>query len=103
MQGIVYHLETATTTHLWDDELNLNTTHPLLMKDLDPSNATHCLTPDPRLGVPTRRNVSGIHLPLEVYEGCELKFCLHSFVQWQYILCLLIGNAVVLGTLKGCE
>ncbi|KAK4309369.1 hypothetical protein Pmani_018995 [Petrolisthes manimaculis] len=69
LSDIVYHLETATTTYLWNEDLNLNTTHPLLMKDLDPTNATHCLTPDPRLGVPTRRNVSGIHLPLEVYEG----------------------------------
>ncbi|XP_042214817.1 voltage-dependent calcium channel subunit alpha-2/delta-2-like [Homarus americanus] len=66
---IVEHLEDATTTYLWSDYLRLNTSHPLLMKDLDPNNSSHEMTLDDRLGVPVRYNISGIHVPLEVYEG----------------------------------
>ncbi|KAG7172932.1 Voltage-dependent calcium channel subunit alpha-2/delta-1-like 1, partial [Homarus americanus] len=68
---IVEHLEDATTTYLWSDYLRLNTSHPLLMKDLDPNNSSHEMTLDDRLGVPVRYNISGIHVPLEVYEGCK--------------------------------
>ncbi|XP_050732998.1 voltage-dependent calcium channel subunit alpha-2/delta-2-like isoform X2 [Eriocheir sinensis] len=69
LQKIVELLEDATTIYIWNDNLNLNTSRPLLMKDLtdlDASNASHF---DERLGVAVRHNVSGIHVPLEVYEG----------------------------------
>nr|XP_045602573.1 voltage-dependent calcium channel subunit alpha-2/delta-1-like isoform X2 [Procambarus clarkii] len=69
LQRIVDHLEDATTTYIWNDDLRLNTSQPLLMKDLDPLNDTHKMTYDDRLGVPVRYNISGIHVPLEVYEG----------------------------------
>ncbi|MPC20685.1 hypothetical protein E2C01_013639 [Portunus trituberculatus] len=69
LQEIVDILEDATTLYIWNDDLRLNTSRPLLMKDLrdlDPSNASQL---DERLGVAVRHNVSGIHVPLEVYEG----------------------------------
>ncbi|XP_071526691.1 voltage-dependent calcium channel subunit alpha-2/delta-1-like [Panulirus ornatus] len=69
LQKIVEHLEDATTTSIWNDDLNLNNSHPLLMKDMDPENATHHMMLDERLGTKVRYNVSGIHVPLEVYEG----------------------------------
>ncbi|KAK8396776.1 hypothetical protein O3P69_005025 [Scylla paramamosain] len=69
LQEIVVMLEDATTFYIWNDDLRLNTSRPLLMKDirdLDPSNISQF---DERLGVAVRHNVSGIHVPLEVYEG----------------------------------
>lgn len=70
-QKIVEHLEDATTTSIWSDDLNLNNSHPLLMKDLDPENASHHMMQDERLATKVRYNISGIHVPLEVYEGCK--------------------------------
>ncbi|XP_066961533.1 voltage-dependent calcium channel subunit alpha-2/delta-1-like isoform X2 [Macrobrachium rosenbergii] len=69
LQKIVDHLEDATTTYLWSDDLTLNKSRPLLMKNLDPHNASHEMAYDERLGVEVRYNQSGIHVPLEVYEG----------------------------------
>ncbi|XP_069979919.1 voltage-dependent calcium channel subunit alpha-2/delta-1 isoform X2 [Penaeus vannamei] len=69
LQKIVQHLEDATANYQWKDELDLNTSHPLLMKYLDPSNDSHEMQMDERLGVPVKYNISGIHVPLEVYEG----------------------------------
>ncbi|XP_069951527.1 voltage-dependent calcium channel subunit alpha-2/delta-1 isoform X1 [Cherax quadricarinatus] len=69
LQRIVENLQDGAGSYVWSDELRLNTSHPLLMKDLDPDNASHEMTYDERFGVPVRYNFSGIHVPLEVYEG----------------------------------
>ncbi|XP_076068270.1 voltage-dependent calcium channel subunit alpha-2/delta-1-like isoform X2 [Oratosquilla oratoria] len=69
LQRIVDHLEAASETYKWSDELTLNSSQHILLKQLDEEISDVKYKYDAKLEARVNRSQSGVHVPIEVYEG----------------------------------
>ena len=68
-------LEEATLSYEWKDKTDANTSVPLYMSGTETDTVEElfgAFEKDPLLkDLPTLRSVAGVHVPVEVYQGCE--------------------------------